>query len=83
MTDWTYQVDLNLNYDIIKSERGGALSASIDIFNLLDNDETTRVVEQGLIRTSANSLTARAPYFGRARSYQAPRTVRFGLRYRF
>lgn len=82
-TDWTYQIDLNMKYDLIKSDRGGALSASIDIFNLLDNDETTRVVEQGLIRTAGNDLTLRAPYYGRSRSYQAPRTVRFGLRYSF
>ncbi len=82
-TDWTFQTDLNINYDILTTENRGSLSASVDIFNLFDNDEVTRVVEQGLIRTSGNSLTARSPYFGAARSYQAPRTVRFGLRYRF
>lgn len=82
-TGWTFQTDLNLKYDILRSENGAGLAASVDVFNLFDNDEPTRVVEQGLIRTSANVLTARAPFYGMPRSYQAPRTVRFGLRYSF
>lgn len=81
-TGWTYQLDLNLAFNLMRTERGD-VSATVDIFNVLDNDEATRVVEQGLVRTSANNMTARAPYYGLARSYQAPRTVRFGLRYRF
>lgn len=82
-TDWTYQLDLNFNMDLLKRENVGILSASIDVFNVFDNDEATRVVEQGLIRTSANVLTARSQYYGLPRSYQSPRSVRFGLRYRF
>jgi len=82
-TPWTYQVDLNMNFDILKTEDRGSLSATVDVFNLFDNDEVTRVVEQGLIRTSGNVLTARSPYYGNARSYQSPRQVRLGLRYRF
>lgn len=82
-TDWTYQLDLNMNFNLLQTETKGALTASIDIFNVFDNDEVTRVVEQGLVRTSANTATARAPYYGLPRSYQSPRTVRFGLRYRF
>lgn len=82
-TPWTYQVDLNLNYRIFETEGRGALTASLDVFNLFDADETTRVVEQGLIRTSANVLSARSPYYGRDRSRQTPRSVRVGLRYTF
>jgi len=82
VTDWTYQTDLNMAYTL----REG-LTASVDVFNLFDNDEATRVVEQGLVRTSANAsgggLNARSAYFGLPRSYQSPRSVRFGLRYSF
>lgn len=81
-TDWTYQVDLNLAYTLIESAAGN-LTASVDVFNLLDGDTATRVVEQGLIRTSSNVLTARSPYYGLPRSYQSPRSIRFGLRYTF
>lgn len=82
-TDWTYQLDLNLAYTLLDRGSMGRLTASVDVFNVFDNDETTRVVEQGLIRTSANVLTARSPYYGLARSFQAPRTIRFGMRYTF
>lgn len=82
-TDWVYQMDLNLNFKILESETRGNLSASIDVFNLFDADTATRVVEQGLIRTGSNRPDARAPYYGMARSYQAPRSVRFGIRYTF
>lgn len=81
-TPWTYQMDLNLTYTVAETNYG-KLSASVDIFNVFDNDEPTRVVEQGLIRTSGNVLTARSPYYGLPRSYQSPRSLRFGLRYEF
>jgi outer membrane receptor protein involved in Fe transport len=82
-TNWTYQMDLNFNLALFETPDRGSLSASLDIFNVFDADTAARVVEQGLIRTSANRMDARAPYYGMARSYQAPRTVRVGLRYRF
>lgn len=82
-TNWVYQMDLNLNYKILESETRGSLSASIDVFNLFDADTATRVVEQGLITTTVNRMDARAPYYGQARGYQSPRTVRFGIRYTF
>ena len=81
-TDWTFQTDLNLAYTIVESPRGN-VTASVDVFNVFDNDATTRVVEQGLIRTSSNVLTARSPYYGLPRGYQAPRSLRFGLKYTF
>jgi outer membrane receptor protein involved in Fe transport len=75
-------MDLNLTYTVAETNYG-KLSASVDVFNVFDNDEPTRVVEQGLIRTSGNVLTARSPYYGLPRSYQSPRSLRFGLRYEF
>lgn len=83
VTGWTYQLDLNFNFNLADFANRGNVSASIDVFNVFDADTPSRVVEQGLIRTTANRMDARAPYYGMARSYQSPRTVRFGLRYRF
>lgn len=82
-TNWVYQMDLNVNYTLLDSPTRGNLVASLELFNVFDADTATRVVEQGLIRTSANRMDAVAPYYGMARGYQAPRTVRVGLRYRF
>jgi hypothetical protein len=82
-TNWTYQMDLNMNFAVMESATMGNLTASIEVFNVFDADTATRVVEQGLIRTASNRMDARSPYYGMARSYQSPRTVRFGLRYRF
>ena len=81
-TDWTYQLDLNLAYTLLDTQ-AGKLTASVDVFNVLDGDTATRVVEQGLIRNSLDDLSARSPYYGMARSLQAPRSLRFGLRYTF
>ncbi|MBX3479636.1 MAG: TonB-dependent receptor [Caulobacter sp.] len=81
-TDWTYQVDLNLSYTVMDSEERGRLVASVDVFNLFDSEATTRVVEQGAIRNSANAARP-APYYGLPRNYQSPRSVRFGLKYSF
>ena len=83
-TDWTYQVDLSVSYQIMQSDTRGSLVAVLDVFNLLDGDTVTRVVEQGEVRTAATGVKGvRNPYYGMARTYQAPRTVRFGLRYAF
>lgn len=83
-TDWTYQLDLSLAYKIMESETRGNLTATLDVFNLFDGDAVTRVVEQGEIRVTAAGVHGqRAPFYGQARTYQTPRTVRFGLKYAF
>ena|GEM_PF-52551 len=85
-TDWTYQVDLNFSFNLLRSETRGNLTASVDVFNLFDGDTATRVVEQGWVRNGSNAgadPTQRSNFYGLARSYQSPRSVRFGLRYRF
>lgn len=48
----------------------------MDVFNVFDADEATRVVEQGVIRNSAGAIRP-SPAYGQARSYQAPRTPPF------
>ncbi|MBO9707693.1 MAG: TonB-dependent receptor [Caulobacter sp.] len=83
-TDWTYQVDLSLAYKLMESETRGNLTATLDVFNLFDGKAVTRVVEQGEVRTSAGAIKGvRAPFYGLPRTYQAPRTVRIGLKYAF
>lgn len=82
-TDWVYQLDLNFNLVLLDTPDRGKLSASLDVFNVFDGDTATRVNEQGLIRTGSNRMDARSPFYGMDRSYQAPRSVRFGLRYTF
>jgi outer membrane receptor protein involved in Fe transport len=79
-TDWTYNFDLNAAFTLFKEEGRGELVGTVDIFNLFDNDEVTRVVEQGVSRVNNTSPGAT---FGLARTYQSPRSLRFGLRYRF
>ncbi|MDP1632181.1 MAG: TonB-dependent receptor [Caulobacter sp.] len=83
-TDWTYQVDMTFAFKIMDSAENGKLTASVDIFNLFDGDAVTRVVEQGEVRTSSGGAKGvRAPYYGLPRTYQSPRSVRFGLKYAF
>jgi len=83
-TDWTYQMDLSLAYKIMESETRGNLTATLDVFNLFDGSAVTRVVEQGEVRTSSGGVKGvKAPFYGMPRTYQAPRTVRFGLKYAF
>lgn len=81
-TPWTYNLDLNLAFNIFQSETRGNLVGTIDIFNVFDNDEVTRVVEQGVSRF-AGRVGSASPTYGLARSYQSPRSLRFGLRYQF
>ncbi|WP_295198782.1 hypothetical protein, partial [uncultured Brevundimonas sp.] len=71
---------VNAAFTLFKEEGRGELVGTIDIFNLFDNDEVTRVVEQGVSRVDNVS---RAATYGLARTYQSPRSLRFGLRYRF
>lgn len=85
-TDWVYQMDLNFSFNLLQAENRGKLTATIDIFNLFDGDTATRVVEQGWVRNGSNTGadgTQRSLYYGNPRSYQSPRSVRFGLRYKF
>jgi hypothetical protein len=82
-TPWVYQMDTNLSYTW-DSEDYGSYTASMDVFNLFDGSSVTRVVEQGEVRTSAGAIKGvKAPFYGLARTYQAPRSVRFGLKFNF
>lgn len=80
-TGWVTSTDVNLTYDLIPYREGfGAVSASMDVFNLFNERNVTRVVEQGEVHDVPGTAV---PTWGRQRSFQAPRSVRFSLRYSF
>jgi outer membrane receptor protein involved in Fe transport len=83
-TDWVYNLDLNLAYKFFESETKGEAVARLDIFNVLNGDAVTRVVEQGEVRTGATGVKGvAAPFYGLPRTYQTPRYVRIGFSYSF
>ncbi|MCR5878711.1 TonB-dependent siderophore receptor [Phenylobacterium sp. J367] len=80
-TEWVTNTDLNISYDILRPENDyGAVTAAIDVFNLFNERAVTRVVEQS---ETTNRVGRWVPTVGKNRSYQAPRSVRFSLRYAF
>ena len=80
-TGWVTSTDVNLTYDLIPYREGfGAVSASLDVFNLFNERNVTRVVEQGEVNDIPGTAV---PTWGRQRSFQAPRSLRFSLRYSF
>lgn len=80
-TDWVTNTDLNVSWDVVPQRDGlGAVTAALDVFNVFNERAVTRVVEQG--ETGGLPGTPVTTY-GRPRSYQAPRSVRFTLRYSF
>ena len=75
--DWINKVDVSASYDIPLPV--GAVTLSAEVFNLLDAhgaDQMNEVGEVGGVGTAA--LNYRKPL-----SYQTPRTVRLGLKYKF
>jgi outer membrane receptor protein involved in Fe transport len=80
-TEWVTNTDLNLTYDVIPQRDGfGTVSAAVDVFNLFNERNVTRVVEQG---ETTGIPGAAVPTWGLPRSYQSPRSVRLTLRYAF
>lgn len=80
-TGWVTYTDLNLTYDVIPEKEGfGAVTAAVDVFNLFNERSVTRVLEQG---EGSNLPGTPIPTWGKPRSYQSPRSVRFTLRYSF
>ena len=80
-TEWVTNTDLNLTYDIIREREGfGSVSAALDVFNLFNERNVTRMVEQG---ETTNRPGRAVTTWGMPRSYQSPRSVRFTLRYNF
>ncbi len=86
-TPWTYNVDLSLAYRMPMANDEAAATLYLDVFNVFDSQETVRVVEQGDVAGSSTpapgAVATPLTVHGLARTLQAPRTVRFGVRYAF
>ncbi|MEW6992215.1 TonB-dependent receptor [Colwelliaceae bacterium 6441] len=78
-TSWIFNVDLSANYSF--EVNGIEMSASLDIFNVLDNDQETTVVDnyEGI----GWNAGARNPFYGAAKTWQTPRFATLGLEVRF
>lgn len=73
---WQFNVDMSLIYDFNIS--GVDMKASVDVFNILNIQEVSAQNEHYEISEGAVS-----PYYGAAYSWQAPRSVTFGIEARF
>ncbi|MBN7819375.1 TonB-dependent receptor [Bowmanella yangjiangensis] len=77
-TPWTFNIDMSLAYRFDIS--GVEMRASLDVFNVLNTQEATSLNEHYEARRSEGTPN---PWYGAAYSWQAPRSVRFGIEARF
>lgn len=77
-TSWTFKVDLSSSYHF--EIDGIAMRASIDVFNILDNQS---VVSQNEHYEARRAEGQRNPWYGAGYFWQSPRSVRLGLEARF
>jgi hypothetical protein len=75
-TSWTFNVDMSLAYKF--AIEGIDMEASVDVFNVLNNQEVLSSNEHYEISEGSVS-----PWYGAAYSWQTPRYVRFGFEARF
>lgn len=76
-TPWLHKLDLNVAYSPAWAD--GKLRLKADVFNVLDSHAVISVVEEG-----ENSVGDPQPdAYGSAQAFQAPRSVRFSVEYRF
>ena len=76
-TDNRWNLDLNAQYPV-EFANNQKVMVSLDVFNLLNNDAVTEVVETG--DTDGGAVN---PFFNEPVQYQSPRAVRLGVRYEF
>ncbi len=82
-TDWVTNLDLSFAYRLFEGAKGSSVMR-LDVYNVLNADSVSRVVEQGEVRTAATGAkNVPAPFYGQPRTYQAPRSVRVGFSYEF
>ncbi|GLK53221.1 TonB-dependent receptor [Maricaulis virginensis] len=77
-SDWIYNVDLAFIYRPVDLPLGGEPVLRMDIFNVFDSSGVTDIREIG-----ETALNVPDPNYGAPRTYQAPRSVRFGLSWTF
>ncbi|HEV7228665.1 TonB-dependent receptor [Brevundimonas sp.] len=79
-SDWLTNIDMTFAYDLAQvfTIPGESLVLRADVFNLFDADS-----EQDFNEFGDLALGVPDPDYGKVTAYQAPRTVRFSLAYRF
>jgi len=75
-TSWTFNLDLSVSYSFAMN--GIDMKATLDVFNVLDNQTPTRLNEHYEV-----SLGQVNQYYGAAYDWQTPRYVRIGFSARF
>ncbi len=80
-SDWLTNVDMTFSYDLAQvfTIPGESLVLRADVFNIFDADSEQDFNEFGDL-TAPNDPD---PNYGKVTAYQAPRSVRFSLAYRF
>lgn len=80
-SDWTTNVDMTFAYDLAQvfTIPGESLVLRADVFNIFDADSELDFNEFGDLTSPSDP----DPNYGKVTAYQAPRTVRFSIAYRF
>jgi len=80
-SDWTTNLDMTFSYDLAQvfTVPGESLVLRADVFNVFDGDAELDFNEFGDITGPADP----DPNYAKVTAYQAPRTVRFSIAYRF
>jgi hypothetical protein len=76
-TEWVYNLDLNLTYQIDLAE-AGLLTFRANVFNVFNWDGVEGVDEQSEYDSGVNN-----PRFGYAEDFQTPRYMKVSMRYEF
>ncbi|MFA0813866.1 TonB-dependent receptor [Microbulbifer epialgicus] len=76
-TENYWNLDLNAQYPI-RLANNHDLILSLDVFNILNNDTVSEVIETGELASGSVD-----PQYGKPTYYQSPRSIRLGVRYDF
>ncbi|HEV2081151.1 MAG TPA: carboxypeptidase regulatory-like domain-containing protein [Brevundimonas sp.] len=84
-SDWETNLDLTFSYDLAQvfTVPGESLVLRADVFNVFDADAELDFNEFGDLGLDSATVDPRDPNYGKVTAYQAPRSVRFSLAYRF
>lgn len=84
-SDWLKVLDLTFAYDLAEVFElpGDSLVLRADIFNVFDFQSEQDFNEFGDLSLDTVGVDPRDPNYGKVNAYQAPRSVRFSLAYRF
>ncbi|CAN7158489.1 TonB-dependent receptor [Brevundimonas sp. LjRoot202] len=84
-SEWLKNLDLTFAYDLgeVFEIPGDSLVLRADVFNVFDFSSAQDFNEFGDVAQDEVDVDPRDPNYGKASAYQAPRSVRFSIAYRF